>query len=75
MGGGGGGNPKPGGGAPAPPKGRGIVTILQEEGIATLYRGAGWTAARNAPAGVGWGAGAFLGSCQAWSVVVVNCDV
>eukprot|EP00667_Euglena_gracilis_P010112 EG_transcript_10283 len=30
-------------------KGRGIVTILQEEGIATLYRGAGWTAARNAP--------------------------
>jgi len=31
------------------PKGRGLVAILREEGLVALYRGAGWTAARNAP--------------------------
>lgn len=30
-------------------KGRGIVKLLTEEGIAPLYRGWGWTMARNAP--------------------------
>lgn len=30
-------------------RGRGLVTILREERLAGLYRGAGWTAARNAP--------------------------
>lgn len=30
-------------------KGRGIVAIFRDEKISTLYRGAGWTAARNAP--------------------------
>ncbi|KAF9947684.1 Mitochondrial GTP/GDP carrier protein 1 [Modicella reniformis] len=30
-------------------KGRGVVRLISEEGIAGLYRGALWTAARNAP--------------------------
>lgn len=30
-------------------KGRGVVKILKDEGIFNLYRGWGWTAARNAP--------------------------
>lgn len=30
-------------------KGRGIIKLLTEEGIAPLYRGWGWTMARNAP--------------------------
>ncbi|RSH85834.1 uncharacterized protein EHS24_004014 [Apiotrichum porosum] len=30
-------------------KGRGIVKLITEEGIASLYRGWGWTMARNAP--------------------------
>jgi len=30
-------------------KGRGIVKLLREEGIASLYRGWGWTMGRNAP--------------------------
>ncbi len=30
-------------------KGRGAATILKEEGVRKLYRGAGWTAARNIP--------------------------
>jgi hypothetical protein len=30
-------------------KGRGIVKLISEEGIASLYRGWGWTMARNAP--------------------------
>ncbi|KAI8355397.1 mitochondrial carrier domain-containing protein [Mortierella sp. GBAus27b] len=30
-------------------KGRGVVKLIADEGIAGLYRGAGWTAARNAP--------------------------
>lgn len=34
---------------PAALKGRGLLQILRTERIAGLYRGAGWTAARNAP--------------------------
>lgn len=34
---------------PAALRGRGLVQILQQERISWLYRGAGWTAARNAP--------------------------
>jgi len=30
-------------------RGRGMVRIIREEGLRGLYRGAGWTAARNAP--------------------------
>ncbi len=30
-------------------KGRGIVKLLSEEGIGSLYRGWGWTMGRNAP--------------------------
>ena len=30
-------------------KGRGIIKLITEEGIASLYRGWGWTMARNAP--------------------------
>jgi hypothetical protein len=30
-------------------KGRGIVKLITEEGLASLYRGWGWTMARNAP--------------------------
>jgi hypothetical protein len=29
--------------------GRGLIRLVREEGIASFYRGAGWTAARNAP--------------------------
>lgn len=34
---------------PAALRGRGLIAILREERISGLYRGAGWTAARNAP--------------------------
>lgn len=30
-------------------KGRGLFKLITEEGIASLYRGWGWTMARNAP--------------------------
>lgn len=30
-------------------KGRGLFKIISDEGLLGLYRGAGWTAARNAP--------------------------
>lgn len=30
-------------------KGRGFIKLITEEGIASLYRGWGWTMARNAP--------------------------
>jgi hypothetical protein len=41
-------------------KGRGLVKLVTEEGIASLYRGWGWTMARNAP-------GSFAVSME-WSV-------
>ncbi|CAN8065737.1 unnamed protein product [Agarophyton chilense] len=42
-------------------RGRGLVTILREERISGLYRGAGWTAARNAPGSFAlFGASAFV---------------
>eukprot|EP00177_Eucheuma_denticulatum_P006526 GFKZ01011883.1.p1 GENE.GFKZ01011883.1~~GFKZ01011883.1.p1 ORF type:complete len:325 (-),score=39.13 GFKZ01011883.1:240-1214(-) len=42
-------------------RGRGLVTILKEERLAGLYRGAGWTAARNAPGSFAlFGASAFV---------------
>lgn len=41
-------------------RGRGVVQILKDEGIWNLYRGAGWTAARNAPGSFAlFGANAF----------------
>ncbi|PXF44004.1 putative mitochondrial carrier [Gracilariopsis chorda] len=42
-------------------KGRGLLTILREERLSGLYRGAGWTAARNAPGSFAlFGASAFV---------------
>ncbi|KAI0561176.1 mitochondrial carrier protein [Gracilaria domingensis] len=42
-------------------RGRGLLTILREERISGLYRGAGWTAARNAPGSFAlFGASAFV---------------
>lgn len=42
-------------------KGRGLMTILREERISRLYRGAGWTMARNAPGSFAlFGASAFV---------------
>lgn len=44
-------------------RGRGLVTILREERLSGLYRGAGWTAARNAPGSFAlFGANAFVKS-------------
>lgn len=44
-------------------RGRGLLTILREERLAGLYRGAGWTAARNAPGSFAlFGANAFVKS-------------
>lgn len=41
--------------------GRGLIRIVQEEGLFGLYRGAGWTAARNAPGSFAlFGASAFV---------------
>lgn len=46
---------------PAALKGRGLLSILREEKISGLYRGAGWTAARNAPGSFAlFGASAFV---------------
>lgn len=42
-------------------RGRGLLTILREERLSGLYRGAGWTAARNAPGSFAlFGASAFV---------------
>jgi|UniRef100_A0A7S4LCS1 hypothetical protein len=41
-------------------KGRGLISILREEKLSTLYRGAGWTAARNAPGSFSLFGGAAL---------------
>mmetsp|Transcript_99531 Transcript_99531/g.171329 ORF Transcript_99531/g.171329 Transcript_99531/m.171329 type:complete len:304 (-) Transcript_99531:233-1144(-) len=41
-------------------KGRGLIGILREEKLSTLYRGAGWTAARNAPGSFSLFGGAAL---------------
>ena len=42
-------------------RGRGLITILREERLSGLYRGAGWTAARNAPGSFAlFGASAFV---------------
>lgn len=42
-------------------RGRGLLAILREERLAGLYRGAGWTAARNAPGSFAlFGASAFV---------------
>ena len=44
-------------------RGRGLLTILRQERISGLYRGAGWTAARNAPGSFAlFGASAFVKS-------------
>lgn len=46
---------------PAALRGRGMLTILREERLSGLYRGAGWTAARNAPGSFAlFGASAFV---------------
>lgn len=46
---------------PAALRGRGLFAILREERLAGLYRGAGWTAARNAPGSFAlFGASAFV---------------
>lgn len=46
---------------PAALRGRGLIAILREERLAGLYRGAGWTAARNAPGSFAlFGASAFV---------------
>lgn len=46
---------------PAALRGRGLFTILREERLSGLYRGAGWTAARNAPGSFAlFGASAFV---------------
>lgn len=46
---------------PAALRGRGLVGILREERLSGLYRGAGWTAARNAPGSFAlFGASAFV---------------
>lgn len=46
---------------PAALRGRGLLTILREERLSGLYRGAGWTAARNAPGSFAlFGASAFV---------------
>ena len=46
---------------PAALRGRGLLSILREERISGLYRGAGWTAARNAPGSFAlFGASAFV---------------
>lgn len=37
-------------------KGRGLVKLITDEGLGSLYRGWGWTMARNAP-------GSFAVSC------------
>lgn len=42
-------------------RGRGLLSILREERLSGLYRGAGWTAARNAPGSFAlFGASAFV---------------
>lgn len=42
-------------------RGRGLWTILQQEKLSRLYKGAGWTAARNAPGSFSlFGASAFV---------------
>lgn len=44
-------------------RGRGLISILREERLSGLYRGAGWTAARNAPGSFAlFGANAFVKS-------------
>jgi hypothetical protein len=46
---------------PAALAGRGLVTILRQEKLSGLYKGAGWTAARNAPGSFAlFGASAFV---------------
>lgn len=46
---------------PAALRGRGLIAILREERLAGLYRGAGWTVARNAPGSFAlFGASAFV---------------
>ena len=48
-------------------RGRGLFKIIGDEGLSGLYRGAGWTAARNAP-------GSFAVICLSSSAVNRNID-